>query len=153
MYFARPNLKTWLRAWFCQNLSAIRIFCFQSHSASRCSITSKTFFYKSPLGAPVTILGGQSWADTALYAHAQCLGLQGLHHWCRRCNSTPKNFIWWKSGKNHLKSGQNLWTFGQNFWKGSQNRCMCFDFIKMAPKMKVQTFFLEVMFFCSFRAS
>ena len=31
-------------------VSAIRIFCFEGHSASRCSITSKTFFYKSPLG-------------------------------------------------------------------------------------------------------
>ena len=31
-------------------VSAIRIFCFEGHSASRCSITSKTFFHKSPLG-------------------------------------------------------------------------------------------------------
>ena len=49
-------------------VSAIRIFCFEVHSVSRCSITSKTFSYKSPLGGPsVSILGGgQSWADTAL---------------------------------------------------------------------------------------
>jgi len=27
-----------------KTMSAIRIFCFESHSASRCSITSKIFF-------------------------------------------------------------------------------------------------------------
>ena len=53
----------------------------------------------------------------------------------------PKLLIWWKSGQNHLKSGQNLWKFWQNLWKRSQNRCMCFDFSKMAPKIRVQTFF------------
>jgi len=59
----------------------------------------------------------------------------------------PKRLIWWKSG-------QNLWKFGQNLWKRSQNRCMCFDFTEMAPKIKVQDIFLEVMFlFSSFRAS
>ena len=40
-------------------VSVLRIFCFEGHSASRCSITSKTFFYKSPLGGSlVKILGG-----------------------------------------------------------------------------------------------
>jgi len=48
-------------------VSAIRIFCFEVHSASRCSITPKTFLYKSPLGGPYNHLGGQSWADTALF--------------------------------------------------------------------------------------
>ena len=60
---------------------------------------------------------------------------------------TPKFLIWWKSGKNPLKSGQNLCKFGQNVWKPSQNHFICFDFTKMAPEIKVQTFlFLEVMF-------
>jgi len=52
-------------------------------------------------------------------------------------------------GKNPLKSGQNqnLCNFGQNVWKPSRNRFVCFDFTKMAPELKVQTFlFLEVMF-------
>jgi len=33
-------------------VSAIRIFCFEGHSASRCSITSTAFFHKSPSGGP-----------------------------------------------------------------------------------------------------
>ena len=40
-----------------------------------------------------------------------------------------------------------------NLWKPSQNCFMCFNFTKMAPEIKVQTFFyifLEVMFFFSF---
>jgi len=37
---------------------AIRIFCFEGHSASRCSITSETFFYKSLLGGPCKHFGG-----------------------------------------------------------------------------------------------
>jgi len=28
------------------------------------------------------------------------------------------------------------------FVKGLQNRCMCFDFIKMAPKSKCRRFFI-----------
>jgi len=61
-------------------------------------------------------------------------------HWCRRrrcrgVSAPPKLLIWWKSGQKHSQSGQNLWKFGKN----SQNRCMCFDFTKMAPKIKVQT--------------
>ena len=48
-------------------LSAIRLFCFEVHSVSRCSITSKILFYKSPLGALCKHFGGgQTWADTAL---------------------------------------------------------------------------------------
>jgi len=39
-------------------VSAIRIFCFEGHSASRCSITSKKFFWKSPLGGPCKHFGG-----------------------------------------------------------------------------------------------
>jgi len=53
-------------------VSAIRIFCFEGHLASRCTITSNVF-YESPLRAPVTILGGQSWAATALV-------ISVLHH-------------------------------------------------------------------------
>jgi len=59
---------------------------------------------------------------------------------------TPPNLIWWKSG-------QTLWKCGQNVWKPSQNRCTCFDFTKMAPKIQVQTFFMELMIlFSSFRS-
>jgi len=39
-------------------VSAIRIFCFEGRSASRCSVTSKTFLCESPLGVPVGIWGG-----------------------------------------------------------------------------------------------
>jgi len=52
----------------------------------------------------------------------------------------PKILIWWKSEESPLKSRQNLCEFGQNVWKPSQNRFMCFDFTKIAPKIKVQTF-------------
>ena len=56
----------------------------------------------------------------------------------------PKLLIWWKSGK-------NLWKFGQNVWQPSQNRCMCFDFTEMAPKIRVhKRFFLSSCFFSSF---
>ena len=78
------------------------------------------------------------------------------HHWRRRrgCRgvSAPQKFLMqWKSRQNPLKSGQNLWKFGQNVWKPSQNRFMCFDFTKMAPKIKV--FFWRSLFFRFFRAS
>ena len=64
MHFAPTILKTWLRAWFCQNCP--QLGCFEVHSASRCRITL-TFFYKSPLeGSSKHFGGGQSWADTAL---------------------------------------------------------------------------------------
>ena len=59
----------------------------------------------------------------------------------------PKFLIWWKSVKIPLKFGQYLCKFGQNVWKPSQNRFLCFDFTKMAPEIKVQTFlFLDVIF-------
>jgi len=42
------------------------IFCFEGLSASRCSITSKTFSDKSQLGGHCKHFGGgQIWADTA----------------------------------------------------------------------------------------
>jgi len=74
------------------------------------------------------------------------------NHWCRRRgaegeSAIPRRLIWWKSWRNRLKSGQNLWKFGQNVWIPSQNRCMYFDFTKMAPKIKMQTSFF-VVFFC-----
>ena len=34
-----------------------------------------------------------------------------------------------------------------NMWKHSQNRCVCFDFTKMAPEVKVETLFVDVIFF------
>ena len=52
----------------------------------------------------------------------------------------PKRLIW-------SISGQNLWKFGQKLWKPSQKCCMYFDFAKMAPKIKVQTFFLRSCFY------
>jgi len=64
----------------------------------------------------------------------------------RGSNCTPKTFGLVKSGQNHLKSRQNLWKVGQNLRKGLQDRCMCFDFIKMAPKIKVLAFFLRPCF-------
>jgi len=62
-------------------------------------------------------------------------------HWCRRwgCNRIPKTLDLANIRKKYLKIRANLWKFGQNVWKPSQNCCMCFDFSKMAPKIKVQT--------------
>jgi len=48
MYLAPPNLKPGYRPGSAKIVSAIRRFRFECHSASRCSTTSKTFFYKSP---------------------------------------------------------------------------------------------------------
>jgi len=48
-------------------VSAIRLFCFEGHSASKCSTTSTTFLINDHQGAAVRILGeAQSWAATAL---------------------------------------------------------------------------------------
>jgi len=43
-------------------VSAIRVFCFEGHSVSRCNITSNTFFINHHFG------GVQSWAATALFS-------------------------------------------------------------------------------------
>jgi len=48
-------------------------------------------------------------------------------------NAPPK--VWF--GENPGK----IWKFGQNVWKPSQNYCMWFEFIKMAPKVKVRMLF------------
>jgi len=71
------------------------------------------------------------------------LGNEIYSHWCRRrgWKRYPKTFDLVKIRKNLFKSGKNLWKLGQNVWKPSQNRCMCFAFTEMAPKIKVQTFF------------
>jgi len=67
MYFAPQNLKPGCGPGSAKIMPAIRIFCFEGHSASRCSITSKTFFHKLPSrGLLQAFWGGQSWADTAL---------------------------------------------------------------------------------------
>jgi len=66
MYFAPQTSKPSYGPGSAKIVSAIRIFCFEGHSASRCSITSKTFFYKSQLCGPCKHFGGKSWADTAL---------------------------------------------------------------------------------------
>jgi len=46
MYFDPPQiLKHGHGPGFAKIVSAIRIFCFEGHAASRCSITSKSFFF------------------------------------------------------------------------------------------------------------
>jgi len=52
MYFVHQTLKRGFGRSSAKMVSAIRIFCFKGHSAWRCRITSKTFFYKSPLEGP-----------------------------------------------------------------------------------------------------
>jgi len=49
----------------------------------------------------------------------------------------PKFWI----SENPLKHRQNVRKFRQNMCKPSQHCCMCVYFTKMAPKMKVKTFF------------
>jgi len=44
MYFAPQTLKPGYRPDSAKIVFAIKVFCFEGHSASRCSITSKTFF-------------------------------------------------------------------------------------------------------------
>ena len=61
--------------------------------------------------------------------------------------ASPKGLIW-------RKSGQNLRKFGQNVWKRSENRCVYFDFTKMAPKWLTDVYIFKVIFLFSwFRAS
>jgi len=50
LYLAPQTLKPGYGPGSAKIVSAIRIFCLEGHLASRCSMTSKTFFYKSPLG-------------------------------------------------------------------------------------------------------
>ena len=59
MYFSPQTLKPGYGPDSANIVSAIRIFCFEGHSASRCSITSKTcILYITIKRAPVRILGG-----------------------------------------------------------------------------------------------
>jgi len=67
MYFSPQTLKPGYGPDSAKIVSEIKVFCFEGHSASRCSITSKYFFYKSSSGGPLYAFGGgQNWADTAL---------------------------------------------------------------------------------------
>ena len=66
MYFNPQTFKPNYGPGCAKIVSAIKVFWFEGHSAWRCSITSKTVFYKSPLGGPCMHLGGHSWADTVL---------------------------------------------------------------------------------------
>jgi len=68
-----------LQACFCLILSAIRIFCFEGHSALRCSITSKTSFYKSPLGVPGKHLGGAELGHCISGFSSEDLGFSGFN--------------------------------------------------------------------------
>jgi len=58
MYFYPLKFKIGYGPSSAKRMSAIRIFCFEGHSASRCSISSKSFFYKSPLRGPCKNFGG-----------------------------------------------------------------------------------------------
>jgi len=73
MYFAPQTLKPGYGHGSAKIVPAIRTFCFEGHSASRCSITSKTFFYKSPLGGPCKHFEG---LIAGLIRH--CLGVKHL---------------------------------------------------------------------------
>jgi len=60
MYFAPQTLKPGYGPDSAKIVSTIRIFCFEDDSDSRCSITSNTYIYKSPLGGPMwTFWGGR----------------------------------------------------------------------------------------------
>jgi len=50
MQFPSQTLKPGYGPGSAKIVSEIGIFCFEGHSAWRCSMTWKTFFYKSPLG-------------------------------------------------------------------------------------------------------
>jgi len=71
MYFAPQTSKPGYGPGFAKIVSAIRIFCFEVYSASRCSITSKFFLYITIRGALGSILGG---GRIGLIRH--CLSIQ-----------------------------------------------------------------------------
>jgi len=58
MYFSPQTLKPGYGPDSAKIVSEIKVFCFEGHSASRCSITSKYFFYKSSSGGPLCAFGG-----------------------------------------------------------------------------------------------
>jgi len=72
-----------------------------------------------------------------------------FQHWCRRRGGkrTPETFDLVKIRAKYVRK------FGQNVWIPSQNCCECYDFTKIAFKIKVQTFFFGGHFLWSiFRA-
>jgi len=79
-------------------------------------------------------------------------------HYTDRQQLSPKHHAWprWCRRRGCKRTTQNLW-FGENpgkicgnLGKMSPNRCMCFDFTKMAPKIKVQTVFWRSCFYLFF---
>jgi len=56
--FAPQTLKPGYGPGSTKIVSAIIIFYFEALSASRCCITSKSYFYKSPIGGPCKHFGG-----------------------------------------------------------------------------------------------
>jgi len=65
MYFA-PYKSAWLRAWFCQNCVCNQDSLLWRPFGLEMHYNVEIFFYKSPLGGPVSIFGGKSWAATPL---------------------------------------------------------------------------------------
>ena len=92
MYFP-PTLKPDYEPDSAKIASAIKVFCFEGHSASRC-------FYKSPLGGPCEhFWGGKSWADTALPRPAVAFETE----------TRPETFeIETKTGKNGSRDGDQV---------------------------------------------
>jgi len=60
-------------------VSAMRICCFEDHSPSRCSITSRTLLHKSLLGGAVSVLGGPELGCYGT-ANEQTKKFTGAHH-------------------------------------------------------------------------
>ena len=76
MYFLPQILKPGYGPGSAKIVSAIRIFCFEGHSASRCRKSRKVFFYKSPIGDPCKHFVG---------------GTAGLLWYCLQLTGWPKH--------------------------------------------------------------